>query len=398
MRQVEITVRPQYTQVLQASGTLFREIDDYFAITVAGSWFSDARKKGHWDGKSHFFKLFPKDYPSRGTLPTGLLPRLERFLLDNKVAYRIHDPSPQLDIPEPILRLGKYDLTKPEYSYQADAVNIALARKRGVFGLATNSGKTIIAAALTETLQKPTLFIAGSQDIVLQTERVFKETLSNPDIGVLGAGRRELSMVTICTVQTLVNFIRTHKEELSVFSVVFSDEAHHLSANTWYKSMMLLRAPWRFALSGTPFSKDRQKNYKVVGATGELLLKITNEQLVQRGVSAKPTVYFHRANSLVGETASNAHYSVVAREEIVHNYARNDQICNIAESELKHGNHVLILTPRTQHALQLWNSIDHEEHNCWLNHGGVHRDLRLKNLDAFKEDGGIMIATCREGP
>ena len=386
--ELRLDVGIRYTRVVTGDRGLLRAIDTRFAIEISGRWFSRAFKEGYWDGCTHYFNL------EKRIIPTGLLVRLLAFLSELHNTPRIVDHRPVMNPGDPVLSLGKFDLTRPEYDYQAQAVRQALAARRGVLELATNPGKTIVAAAIIETLKVPTLFICGMRDIVLQTEDVFRGALSERDIAVLGGGRRELGMVTICTVQSLHRLVKMRLEELSVFEAMFYDECQHASTDTWYKSGMAIPAPWRFGLSGTAFTGKDEKDYRLISVTGERIDAISNAELIRRGVSAVPTVLFYKSKSerLVWKESKDEHYRDVVGLGIIYNQKRNRQIRDLSLKEAEGGGCVLILTPRSQHAVILWRSL---EGRCasWFNHGGLPAPWRRRQLEEFREEGGVMVAT-----
>ena len=381
---LKLEVGVRYTKVITQSDEILRSIDERFAVDVPGRWFAPAFKEGHWDGKVHYFNQ------GRQRLPTGLLPRLRKFLATNH-QYKnpnIVDHRLSGDYPDPVLQLGGFDLTAAAYDYQAVAVKESLAAQRGVLELATNAGKTIVAASIIETLRLPTLFICGTRDIVFQTEAVFKGALSERDIAVLGAGHKDMGMVTICTIQALHRLVKMRLTDLLVFEVVFFDECHHSSSDTWFRSGMALGAPWRFGLSGTAFDGTNDKDYRLISVTGERIKGISNAELIERGVSAVPTVTFH-ASASSGSIPFKTDYNDVVRFCITQNEARNKQICDLAQAG---GGCVLILTPRTQHAQILWEMLKDRDVTVWYNHGRIPPHFRQKNLQDFRK-GGVMVAT-----
>lgn len=379
---VKVTVYNCYIKVDTKDTDILASIYRHFSVPQEGYWFSPLYKQGRWDGKRHFFSRVTRK------LPTGLLPELENFL---ERPYTFLDKRKPLKKVKAVTKLGEYDLTSKAFSYQGEAVQECLAAGRGVLDLATNSGKTIVAAAIIKSLNLPTLFVAGTKDIVLQTEEVFERVLER-EISVLGAGRKELGYITVCTAQSLIRLVKGKMKELSHFEVIFFDETHHSSSDTWYKIALSIPARYRFGLSGTAFAGKNDKDWRLIGATGPLIKHVSNAELIERGVSAKPNVVFVEAE--VKEPVSGDYLTVV-KEGIVNDVVRNCQIHAMSFALLKRDQNVLILTPRKVHGLNLFNMIrQHDDKfNVFFNHGSLHAHARKKNLEKFKEEGGVMIAT-----
>lgn len=193
-----LRIGPVYSKLTGASRPLLRRLSNTFAVKVDGYYFSPLYRQGVWDGCIRFFDA------RSGQILTGLVPRLSAILKADGVefehALEYHRPEP----PTPVLSLGPYDLASPPYDYQADALRTALGAGRGVLELATNAGKTIIAAALLATLNRPALYVCGQRDLLWQTEKLFRELLGTERIGVIGGGKRSRGFITLALVPSLV--------------------------------------------------------------------------------------------------------------------------------------------------------------------------------------------------
>jgi len=97
---------------------------------------------------------------------------------------------PDIDVVVP--DLGVYELR----DYQLDAFYAALERKRGILHLATNAGKTLIAAALAKVLDIPTLFVVHRKTLLQQTYDAFKEHINKSELGRVGDGLFEPNKFT----------------------------------------------------------------------------------------------------------------------------------------------------------------------------------------------------------
>jgi len=270
---------------------LVREVTSY---PVEGAKFSPTYKKGLWDGRKHLFKA------TSNTFPTGLIPQVveacggDVTINDHRVI-----PTPQG---------GTYDLVgvsmTGKYAYQLEAVKAAIAAKQGILQLATGSGKTECACAITKYLGLPTLFVVGSRELLYQAHSRFVKRLgaSEGQIGMVGDGIWEPgSWVTVATVGTLEARINTQEcqDLLKATEVLFVDEAHHAGAETWYDVCTLCTAGYRYGLSGTPLDRTDGANLRLLGTIGDVIYTVSNKFLVENGISARAEIIFSKVTEPV---------------------------------------------------------------------------------------------------
>lgn len=306
------------------------KVDDVFCKVVKGKArkilpalkFKDPRAKfspqfrsGSWDGYVRFLNLRTKEFP------TGLLPQVEKRCKKKNIPYRllreIRKPV-SLEGIEPGMLFGK-DL----YPEQLEAVKISVSAERGFLWLATNAGKSLVAAAICKHLHENTggraLILVPNKGLLHQTAQDIRE-LTGLDVGVVGDGKRSIGAITVATAQTLIKgskkyvqdatekakqrsrrFRRAAKapvwdEKLWKFlqrvNVLIVDEGHHASAVTWQALLAECPARFRFGMTGTMKDDDDPiKTHTLVSYLGPLLMRIRNSDLIEKGRSAKPYVY-----------------------------------------------------------------------------------------------------------
>lgn len=377
---------------MEGDGETLDAIYEHFSVPVKGYFFSPKYKAGLWDGKKHFFTRIGCK------LPTGLLVELVSCLDNLPAVYEFEDNRPLLHHKPIVTKLGEYDLATPPFNYQAEAVQRAMDAGRGILQLATNAGKSIVSAAIIKSYDIPTLYIVATKDSMYQAEGVFKKTLNEP-IGLLGDGKKKLEKVTVAVVNSAVKLAERKKELITQFELLIYNECHHASSDTWYKLGMKMPAQYRFGMSGTALGGQKEKDWMLMGVTGQLLMTISNARLIELGISAVPKVVFLKAQ--VKGDLERMGYQTALSEGIVNDVVRNSQIHALAFhlwqsfSQVGEGN-VLILSPRKQHGWKLFQMLKKNEKlagHLFFNHGNITGDMRLKNLINFKEHGGIMIAT-----
>lgn len=168
------------------------------------------------------------------------------------------------------------------------------------------------------------LVIVPNSNLLVQTAARIKLRLGDVRVGMAGAGKRDLEAdIIVATYQTLqqalpaptggrrfsLNQKRTkvHSPELAALlrnvQAVFVDEAHH-AASPVYRDILRLcvRANYRLGLTGTVDKHDRRGHsvnsdaaklhrYHLESFLGPVLDRVTNAELIDLGVSAKPRIY-----------------------------------------------------------------------------------------------------------
>lgn len=370
------------------------------AVKVPNYWFSAKYKNGQWDGTQKFF-VRPAN-----TFPTGLLPKVVE-ILDTEFELKpdIIDNRPDL---------GDYSLQEIEENYkisdektardyQVDTVNKIITNEvagikftRGIVNIATNGGKTSIAIAvikelhpLLEGYDTVFLFVTHSKEIANQTKKAIEKDLGIT-VGFIGDGKWNVEHVTVAIVTTLYKRMKKPEfKELVKRTIGFvGDEVHHSSATSWYEVFgALTNASIRLGLTGTVDKKNPVNEMRLYSSTGDIINRISNEYLIERGYSAKPVCILFTVISpeLGSETYQDA-YSL----GIVESEERLDIITQICEKETNSNNHVLILVERLEHGQFIQEELERLNKRVFFTNGTLSSELRQQLLDDLK-DGKIDV-------
>jgi len=119
--------------------------------------------------------------------------------------------------------------------------------KRGIIELPTGAGKTVLSVLAIASVQRPTLVVVPTIDLLLQWERVLSEHF-NIDIGVYGGGRHEKATITVTTYDSAA-----HNAEFwgQNYGFLICDECHHLPATAYQFIAEALVAPFRLGVTAT---------------------------------------------------------------------------------------------------------------------------------------------------
>lgn len=141
--------------------------------------------------------------------------------------------------------------TLPEpYPYQAEALEAWQRGKRGVVELPTGAGKTLLALHAMCAVQRATLVLVPTLDLLAQWSEALRRDLG-VEPGVIGGGAHRVEPVTVCT---YASALRKGEWLGSRFCLAVFDECHHLAGERYGQAAELLLAPYRLGLSATPES------------------------------------------------------------------------------------------------------------------------------------------------
>lgn len=284
------------------SFNIVKELKEYLKVRPDGYQHTHAYKSGKWDGWKYFIT-------PAGTFATGYLPLVVKHLKHlagdevDKLHIKIQDNRQNLPkfLPDlmDVLPNG-YELTG-KFSHQLALVQkvnneIEIAGQkiyypRGIIDAATNAGKNSICASLYMSVEKPRcLFLIHSQDIFKQAVDFFSSCFP---VTCINSKEMEFSNFTIAMNKTLLNRAKESvnvKLELAKFNMLIVDECHKSSGGT-HQLLQMVNAGMRVFVSGTPLeSESKVKNMIVVGLSGQVLGKISNKELIEKGVSLRPIV------------------------------------------------------------------------------------------------------------
>ena len=146
----------------------------------------------------------------------------------------------------------KLTLPFEKYSYQKEAMKKWSEQKRGILVLPTGSGKSILAAMIMEKINRSTLVLVPTIELLIQWHKNLKEYFSCK-IGMLGGGSKEIEPITVSTYDSA----RIYHEKLgNTFCLIVFDECHHLGAESYSQMAKSYIAPYRLGLTATPDEEE----------------------------------------------------------------------------------------------------------------------------------------------
>jgi len=332
-------------------------------------------RAGHWDG-------YISVMSGMNAFPTGLLDYVVAGLVER--GHIVEAPRSLPHVPSiPVHNTMLCGVTLRDY--QMDAVMSLLANGRGVAKMATNAGKTEIMAAMLKVYDAKAVVVVHRKELMYQTADRFERRLGVP-VGMIGDGVCQPAIITVAMVQTLYS----RPELLDAFYdnvVLMADECHTVSSDQMLSVLNKLPGPYRFGFSGTPLKYTELADMKLIGATGPVVVDVTNAELIDDGWSANPDIELHVVAS-VEDRLWSADYQTAYDEAIVHNDERNRIIATRAKA--LSDKVVMILVTRIEHGALLQSAIPG---SIFVN-GSHPAELRQATLDQMRNGNvGVYIAS-----
>jgi len=255
--------------------------------------------------------------------------------------------------------------------YQKEAVETFLRKKIGILEVGTGGGKTEIAIELIRRLNMNTLFIVDKIELLKQTKKRIEDSLGIT-VGQIGAGKQDIKLITVATVQTITKHLSTLAPYLRLVRFAIFDETHKVAAKSYWKiAQQLTTTEFRLGISGTAF-RDDGNDMMIHASTGYKCFDLSGKKLIDRGWLVKPNITFYKnfldkdtekeiergcKEGLINETPN---YSNYYNGFINQNNSRNNII--LYTTEMNKGKKILILTKLIEHGQRLKEMIPDSEH------------------------------------
>jgi superfamily II DNA or RNA helicase len=359
---------------------------------VQGAEFSQAYRKGRWDGRKHLFSR-------TGAFPTGLLASVRAVLEKDGVEVQVDDWRIE---PTPSER--GFDLIgitfDPPYDYQLDACRKMVQAKQGIIKMGTGAGKTEVACAVTQYLGLNTLFIVPTRELMYQSQKRFIKRLGlrEREVGLIGDNNWcPGSLVTVATAATLESRLETQQcqDLLKSIDVLFLDECHHSGSDTYFTVATLCPAYYRFGLSGTPLYRSDGANLMLIAATGEMIADVGLKYLIEKGICAKANIIFDKITEPV--LKKKTAYATAYKQGVSENPQLLKKVIEWTEICVDQGLGVLILCEEIQHGKliddALWTETSKLIPHQFI-HGTEDTSVRRAAIESFdKRNLPVLIAS-----
>jgi len=385
-------VTPVWTYV-DGDSELFSVIDDVLTIEVPNAKYSKLYRDGLWDGKKRFFDKV------RNRFLTGFLDMVRERVEEEGGEVEVvgeEDSKYVFEVREEEIKLNGIDWERFK-KVQLPLLRAIGERGRCAVRLATGGGKTEVIAGLCSVLRdKRCLVLVHRIELLEQTRRKLEERLEER-VGVLESGRVDIGKrVVVGMVWSAVSKIhRVYSWLQNDVDVLVVDEVHHSGADTWKKIMMNCNARVRVGLSGTPLTRDVERDMWLIGLTGEVVEGARISDLVEMGYAVRPVVYVVVDDRLVfgdWKRKWGKKYWDVVRQ--VYSDVRFLEV--VGEIVMRHGKSGLVVfVDRVEvgEKILTWLRRVLGERRCEFSHGKLEDYKRIQILRALRE-GAIDVLVC----
>ncbi|QIG69226.1 ATP-dependent RNA-DNA and DNA-DNA helicase protein [Rhizobium phage RHph_N1_15] len=399
MTLIKLAYNAVTAQLLDPPEKVADTVSDLLSYLVDGAEQSFAFNQGTWDGKSSFYEYKTNSFPAG----FAFMVHKELMRLGYKVQIFRKPPIEPLGPENPIVdAFGNDD---PRYAHQPEALRRVEKFGRGIIQVATGGGKSKIAKMIMLRYRRPTLFLTTRKVLMYQMKKQIDALGLNT--GIVGDGEEKMVKgVNLGMVQTLVKALeepnlqkeiiavtksqhrsknkdsniskekirelaqarfdeKTKKRNrylkfLELIEVVIGEEAHEAGGNSYYEILRHCKnAGVRVALTATPFMRDSaEDNMRLMAAFGSVLIRITEEQLIESGVLAKPIFKFvtSQPHKLLFRSSP---WARAYQFGYIENGFMHKDIVRDALMAKRYGLPVLTLIQRMDHGEKLFKKFEH---------------------------------------
>ena len=215
---VKIIIDNIYSKIVgHLPPNVVEDLDAVLSYKVQGARFIKSVKEGRWDGRVTLFSKYHGQ-----SFFTGLLGYVRQILKDNNVEFIKVDNRQK-----PSQNLTDLTFTGPDCYEERDYQSLTVERSqlftRGILGVCTGGGKTMIVTRLISELKtSPFIFYVLTKDLMRQAHGTLSRCLNEP-IGMIGDGKCDIKNITVCTIQTAINALEWGKK-LKLSDYCFDEE------------------------------------------------------------------------------------------------------------------------------------------------------------------------------
>lgn len=164
-------------------------------------------------------------------------------------------------------------------------------------------------------------------------------------------------------------------------AVLIWDEAHHIKGiGAFNLAQMFVNATYRFGMTGTIDTKEKVLLRRINGIFGDVVYRVTNDYMIDKGYSAKPFIRFVDIKNQSEDIFKKKKFIDAYTLGIVKNDVRNNIIAKITETMYKKDKTVLIIVSRIEHGESLVEKLSELGVNSEFINGTLDTDVRKRQL------------------
>lgn len=313
-------------------------------LTIPNPEYGKKQRMGLWTGKTDPQLYFYYVDGANLVIPCGAGKWIRPYLNGAEVVQDLADHGP---IP--------YPGSIPLYDYQEEAIQAMEKAGCGILQSPCGSGKTQMGIALAAKLQRKTLWVTHTQDLLNQSYERAAQYFPKSILGKITGGKVAIgSHMTFATVQTLSKLdLQKYKY---FWDLIVVDECHRVSgtpasAKMFYRVLSSLAARYKYGLSATVHRSDGliKSTFAVLG---DVKYQVPEEAVAKKTMQVK--VVRRDTGVKISRQCQDTDGTLVYSKLIPYltgNRKRNQQIIQDLIANAEHFN--LILSDRLEHLKQL---------------------------------------------
>lgn len=325
------------------------------------------------------------------TFPSGLIDEVIEVLKENDHPYTVvfEEKEPERKYANLSLRKAYKGKLLELRDFQQECLDISKKERMGIFALATNAGKSLIASAIIADKGVKTLIIVQSKEALRQWVNGFIPDYLGIKAGVVMGGRRPLLRpITVAIVNSAQKWAKAMRSY--GFETVLYDESHRAASRISYKTLMEINPYWLYGLTGTSMRTRKAEENLLYALFRKKLMEIDNEFLWKRGYS-KPVEA--RIEVVKQEVEKELDWTETYQQHIVHGTGRNSAVVDLVTGYYRNPNNsILVLVNKIEHCNQiraLLRGIG-ARIEFRVGHSRISDASRAEYLQAFK-DGSLRV-------
>lgn len=219
-------------------------------------------------------------------------------------------------------------------------------------------GKTVVALYIACALKSKTIVIVH-KDFLLNQWKERIEQFTDAKIGILQGKNIDIEGkdIVIGMIQS-ISQSKYNKKIFDEFNFAIYDECHHTSAETFCKSLKIIKTKYQLGLSATPTRKDGlTKVFKWY--LGDIIYQVKRNNdtklKVNRYLFNSKSIYYKEVYNCANKPCIASMINKITEFQI-----RNNFIINLIKKIINKDRNILILSERRNHLIELKNLIKNE--------------------------------------
>jgi len=348
-------------------------------LVIENPEYQNRKRRGMWTGNTPQYLWLYRIDGDEVVVPVGTGKEIRSFLSDSDTV--------QIDLADN----GKLDYAGklPLYDYQEPAVQAMMAVSCGILQSPCGSGKTQMGVALAARLQRKTLWITHTQDLLKQSYDRAAQYFPQAILGTITAGRVSIgSHMSFATVQTLCRLDLSQYRY--TWDTVIVDECHRLAGSPtkvtmFYRVMNSLAARYKYGLSATVHRADGliRSTFAVLGS---VVYQVPDEAVAEKTMQVrvvKRDTGIKTSRACLDTDGTMEYPKLIAY--LIECQERNQCIVKDLVQNADHYN--LILSDRLEHLRTLMDMLpeDHRELAVMIDGGMTSKKARGARVKAIED-------------